>query len=96
VKSWGVEKRDDRTSKVSVVTRAAPVRQFHSRVRAIAERQLNPADVESAEQLARTTTRKSLMDGTGTGNQTTRRWNKLPDTGRDTSNHSRFPLRARN
>src|SRR5205809_3849141 len=69
--------------------------QFLSPVYAIAERRLNTKDVESAERLARTPTRQLLMNGTRTGNQTTRQLNTLPDTSRDTSNHSRLLLSAR-
>ncbi len=64
--------------------------QFRSRVRAITETSLNPTDVKSAAQLARTPTRQPLTNGTRTRNQTARRQNTLPDTSRDTSNHSRL------
>src|SRR5207244_13453341 len=52
-------------------------------------------DDESAERLARTTTRQPLTNGTRTGNQTPRRRNTLSDTGRDTGNHSGLLLPAR-
>src|SRR6266571_8850017 len=68
---------------------------LRSRLRAITDRQLNPTDVESAERLARTTTRQPLTNGTRTSNQTTRQPNKIPNTGRNTSNHSRPLLPTR-
>ncbi len=42
--------------------------------------------------MARTTTRQPLTNGTRTSNQATRQRNTLPDTSRDTSNHSRLLL----
>ena len=69
--------------------------QFRSRVRAITERFLNPADVGSAERLARTPARQPVTDGTGAGNQPTIRLDKLPDTSRNTDNNSRLLLPSR-
>jgi len=45
---------------------------------------VNPTDVESAEQLARTTRCQLLTNGTRTGVQTTGRPNTIPDSGRIT------------
>src|SRR5947208_2033936 len=59
--------------------------QFRSRVSAIDETCLNITDVGSAERLARTTTRQPLTNGTRTSNKTTRRPDKMPYTGRNTS-----------
>src|SRR6266566_6678842 len=61
----------------------------------MAHRYLNPTDVGSAERLARTPTRQPLTNGTRTSNQTTKRPNKIPDTGRNTGNHSRPLLPTR-
>src|SRR5207302_5003682 len=50
---------------------------FRSRLRAITQRQLNTKNVESAERLARTTTRQPLANGTRTRNQPGTRSNNV-------------------
>jgi len=40
------------------------------------------------EQLARSTARQSIKDGTGASNQTLGEWDTISDTGRDSCNHS--------
>src|SRR5207253_9166500 len=52
----------------------------------------NPSDVESAERLARTTTRQPLTNGNRNSSQITRRRDTLPDTGRDTNHNRRLLL----